>query len=429
MSEPQTSGCGKPLRRAAAQGDLASIKALIFSAHQHQPFPGQHREQQVSPNDLDGALLRAAEWGQLEAVRLLCSAGASCLRARDRRGNSVLHVAARAVNPSSCDAASSSSNVELLRLLLELGAEVAAINALGQNALHCWAELALEDLPGAELLLLSGTGGDRQRLQLLQHVDEDLNAPLHVALGTAKPNLAELFIRHGADVNAENSGGIVPLYLAVAAHDIASVKLLISRGAHIKGGKGSMALLIACAANHAEMIDLLLNSGVELSGFVEEVGYNAYERISEEASMRVVAKYVAKIQSRDSTLEVGEILGVIDKSPEWRSFYLDCHRELECMSAEKMYGHLSFYDALFEQPHKLVCLLRNGHFVKSFKSSAPSRLFPIYAHELEEKFGLAEKRRDCLDTMKGQLEAVFHDYLPDLALERILHYLSDEIWA
>lgn len=106
---------------------------------------------------------------------------------------------------------------EHARLYLSRGARVDARNASGETALNaaCGAARRPDEharcLRLCALLLRGGAAADAR--------DEDERSPLHKACGHARPDLALLLLRHGADPGALDYGGASPLarVLQVAA--------------------------------------------------------------------------------------------------------------------------------------------------------------------------------------------------------------------
>lgn len=107
---------------------------------------------------------------------------------------SPLHVAARSDWPGA------------VRMLLELGADVAAADAKGRTPLHYAAEGACE---GAKALrALASAGAD------VGCADADGNSPLAAAGAAGNRPAVEALLELGADKAARNAGGQTPLDLA-----------------------------------------------------------------------------------------------------------------------------------------------------------------------------------------------------------------------
>src|SRR5437867_4481083 len=132
---------------------------------------------------------------RLQEVRKALKADPSALREGGREGT-LLHVAA-ALRQS-----------DLVKVLLDAGADVTARDATGKTALHraCWGH----DPPTVERLLAAGADANGR--------DDAGRAPLHVAADSpARAATAELLLKHGADAEARDKQGLTPLETAATS--------------------------------------------------------------------------------------------------------------------------------------------------------------------------------------------------------------------
>jgi|SRR5579884_2086941 len=119
--------------------------------------------------------------------------------------------------------------------------------------------------------------GDRARVeQLLSHdrslvraFTKDGWTPLHLAAFFDQPEIAELLIARGADVNARSLNAMrnMPLHAAAAGGSNAVVSALLSRGADVNARQqGGWTALHAAAQNgNAGMVTALLDAGAEVN--------------------------------------------------------------------------------------------------------------------------------------------------------------------
>jgi ankyrin repeat protein len=145
-------------------------------------------------------------------VRLLIERGAD-IEAKDKDGQTVLHVAAR-------------GDYAITALLLEHGADVNATDVHGITPLHT-AILENNDDNIVKLLIAQGA--------VVNARDEDGYTPLHVAsLGISDNSAAiQLLLAHGAIINARAENGYTPAHLASdrAYGNAAAIQLLLAHGA------------------------------------------------------------------------------------------------------------------------------------------------------------------------------------------------------
>lgn len=205
------------------------------------------------------ALHWAAEFGELEAARLLLAAGAP-VDALDSRAQTPLDVAAAsgAVPVASLlvehgasvrrppgrwapiHSAAQQGNGPLLELLLTAGADVNAGETNRRSPLDLAAEHDRE--PAVRLLL------DRQATLTLGGTN--VTTPLHWAVAHGNSNLVAELLRRGCDARARNANGQPPLHLAHVRNDFALLEFLLRHGASIRDtdAAGSTVLHVRASA-------------------------------------------------------------------------------------------------------------------------------------------------------------------------------------
>ncbi|KAJ7049829.1 ankyrin repeat-containing domain protein [Mycena amicta] len=203
---------------------------------------GEHLS--INIGDYSNALQAASAGGHLDVVRLLLEYGAD-VNAQGR------------LNRNALQAASEGGHLNIVRLLLEHGADVNAQGGLYGNSLQAASESA---------------GGHLVRL-LLEH-GADVNAQggfygnaLQAASDGGHLDIVRLLLEHGADVNAQ--GGLCgsSLQAASASGHLDVVRLLLEHGANInmQGGHYGNALQAALAGGHLDVVRLLLEHGTDVN--------------------------------------------------------------------------------------------------------------------------------------------------------------------
>jgi ankyrin repeat protein len=91
---------------------------------------------------------------------------------------------------------------------------------------------------GETLLHYAANDAELELVELLISLGADVNArgvssgtPLHAAAGSGSVPIVEILLRNGADVNAVDGNGHVPIYRAAIAHCYAICDLLLQNGA------------------------------------------------------------------------------------------------------------------------------------------------------------------------------------------------------
>jgi ankyrin repeat protein len=213
---------------------------------------------------------------------------------------------------SSLHDTASEGNIEKMRTLIEQGADVNAKYTDDLTLLHYAAGRGNKDC--VELLLAKGAavdakGGKAHTNPALSVVTGILPAmlltpplyetPLHRAAEQGYPEVIEILLAHGADINAKNAEGETPLLLASGYlfpskteytvsgkrivkehHSEETIKLLLERGADVNIAGGKVAgismkwtpLHYAVREKNKEVTKLLLDRGANINA-PDHVGY------------------------------------------------------------------------------------------------------------------------------------------------------------
>ena len=192
----------------------------------------------VHEGELDSPLLAAVHGGYGDIVDLLLNRGDDV---NQRSGNGDTPLARAAFF----------NNVQIVHILLQHGA-----NSAGTN-LHWAAANGYEDV----LRLLLENGAD------VNTRDADGRNALYYALFTedSKRSIAQLLLEAGADIEQLDTDGYRLLHHAAVMSDLENMSLLLDLGASIEvmDGLGKTALHIAARRLHSEGVALLLRLGAD----------------------------------------------------------------------------------------------------------------------------------------------------------------------
>ncbi|KAI5842272.1 ankyrin repeat-containing domain protein [Tricharina praecox] len=150
------------------------------------------------------------------------------------------------------------SDLDIARLLLDVGADVLAVNGALQTSLH----LALEGRHEAVAQLLIDRGADVSAKDVFN------KTPLHIALERGLEAVARLIIDRESDFSAvTDTTGRTPLQLAIAGGYEAVAQLLIDRGADvtIPDIVGTTPLHMALQKGYVTVAGLIIEQGADLS--------------------------------------------------------------------------------------------------------------------------------------------------------------------
>ena len=185
----------------------------------------------------------AAENGHLEVVRLLIEKGADAT-AEDDDKSTPLHYAAE------------NGHLEVVRLLIEKGADATAANVYKSTPLH-FGGAENGHLEVVRLLIEKGADATAE--------EGDKTTPLHYAAESGHLEVVRLLIEKGADATAENYGKKTPLHYAAENGHLEVVRLLIEKGAGATAENyGKKTPLHFGAENgHLEVVRLLIEKGAD----------------------------------------------------------------------------------------------------------------------------------------------------------------------
>jgi ankyrin repeat protein len=152
--------------------------------------------------------------------------------------------------------AAKSGNRDAVRVLLEQGASVNAVEADGTTALH-YASYR-DDLECADLLIRAGAN---------VNAANDLGAtPLWTASQNGSAAMARTLLQAGANPNLALLSGETPVMIASRSGNPDVVEQLATHGANVNvhAARGQTALMWAVAQKHPEVVEVLLAHGADV---------------------------------------------------------------------------------------------------------------------------------------------------------------------
>ncbi|KAF7328224.1 Pfs, NACHT and ankyrin domain protein [Mycena venus] len=278
---------GNALQAASGRGEIEIARLLLEHGAEVNAQGGKYGDALQAAllrvhNEMEryfriGSAEREAKQGDFEMVRLLLEHGADVNAQRGEHGNALY-------------AACWKGHIEIVHLLLQHGAEVNVKGKEDDNALYAatskghieTVRLLLEH--GAEVnaqggkygnaLQAASSEGDVDIMHLLLKHGAVMNAQggeygnaLQAASLGGDVGIVRLLLEHGAEVNAQGGKYGNALQAASLGGDVKLVRLLLEHGAEInaQGGKYSSALQAASSEWHGKIVQLLLEHGAEVN--------------------------------------------------------------------------------------------------------------------------------------------------------------------
>lgn len=190
------------------------------------------------------ALYGAAEQGHMDIVRLLLDNGAD-IHVQDKFDETPLHSAAE------------QGHTDIVRLLLDNGADIHAQTESGQTPLHGAAKEGHIDT----VQLLLDNGADI-------HVQAEYRGtPIHGAAGGGHTDIVRLLLDNGADIHVQAGMDGTPLHAAAGGGYMDIVRLLLDSGAdiHVQSEYDGTPLHSAAMSRHQEIVQLFLDMGADVN--------------------------------------------------------------------------------------------------------------------------------------------------------------------
>uniref|UniRef100_A0A023EZ51 Putative serine/threonine protein kinase n=1 Tax=Triatoma infestans TaxID=30076 RepID=A0A023EZ51_TRIIF len=215
------------LLSAIKEGDIKVFEDVLNSGHVD--------VNQTNKNGETGLHLAAA-MGQVEMARLLLMCGANVALA-DAEGDTALIHAAR------------HASISILIMLIKAGACISVQNQEGDTALHvaaAWGELEV-----IKILVENGA-----LLHIPNHIGQ---LPLHVAISRRHSNVALYLLNSGTDFDLHDSDGNAPIHLAVREGMLTVVQALCTMGSSVDtaNNQGLCPIHIAARLGHTDIVRCL----------------------------------------------------------------------------------------------------------------------------------------------------------------------------
>ena len=168
--------------------------------------------------------------------------------------------------------ASANNNVELVRLLLDIGADINLANRDGETPLYVASLFGYVKM----VRILAERGGN------INKANKNGETPLHIASQNGQVEVVKILLEKGANINKFDYSLETPLYVASEAGNEEVVRILLENGArvNIPNTVGQTPLMIAVSYGHFEIVEALLEYGANINAETNE-GYTAFDMVDD----------------------------------------------------------------------------------------------------------------------------------------------------
>ncbi|MEJ2245809.1 MAG: ankyrin repeat domain-containing protein [Acidobacteriota bacterium] len=308
------------LTEAVSSGDIDAVRRLLLAG----------ADVNIRTNEEMTPLFLASLKGHTEIVRLLLSAGANKNAKMAHDVESYLKLPgilqSEAIHDvTALHAASQNGHPEIVKLLLESGADVNA-------------EILFQDTR----LVASRTMSDRQSMSTIRKISREsvVGTSLFLASHNGNAEIVKLLLSAGAKVNAEGKNDMTALYLASLNNHIEIAGLLLSAGAKVdaKDNNGVTALYLASLRNHPEIVKLLLSAGAKVNA-KDNFGINPMHAASRDGYAEIVKLLLdagAKVDEKTNNKSTSLVLAARNGHGEIVKLLMEQYTALQIAEAQ---GH------------------------------------------------------------------------------------------
>jgi ankyrin repeat protein len=206
--------------------------------------------------------------------------------------------------------ASHRGHVDVIRLLLEHGADVNAKANYNRTSLHFASELGHIEV----MQLLLEKGAD------VNSTTADNKYPLVEASQAGQLKAVQVLVQHGADVNVHGVHGCTPLHRASWTGRLEVIRFLLEHGADVDARDNDRRTTLHHASSHGqlEIVRLLLEHGADINAHGKKMDTPLHRAtaVGELEVARCLLHHGAKVDARDSdgrtTLDLAFLHGQLE---------------------------------------------------------------------------------------------------------------------
>ncbi|KAJ8675205.1 hypothetical protein QAD02_010991 [Eretmocerus hayati] len=399
---------------------------------------------------LKSALQISVEKCNYKMSKLLIQNSATVNCMMDEEG-SLLHIA---INSSSAG----DLRIDLLKLLLENGADINSCDAAQSTPLHlvlqdkdeCCADFLIgqnssvdcrnkkNETPlriairnkmenSVRFLLAKGANPNVTEVELESGVIDCRKSLMYDAVCSGNFTIVQLLSEYGADFSSKHD--VVGYYLCISVtfNNVAMVQFFLSKGADInfeKKGKTPLSCALGITKDVPEdTVQFLIDNGAKV---IEGSPLSEFRGHCERNALCVI-RHLALLSYQDIYIGMAN-LSALEKIPRHQKYYLSCINELRLMSTHYISCfNVTLYDILKDRKHEFDEFFQYDLTVKLIKSDKIASKYPKYCWNLWYKLTQLKKRSESMDKGKRFFSSVWiGTKIPDGIVTVICEYLSND---
>lgn len=227
--------------------------------------------------------------------------------------------------------------------------------------------------------------------------------------------------------------------------DLKIVELLLKSGAkisQISPSNGVTALHIVCTRDRSysilekeeictQCLRIMLKYGADLNVLDHRGATPLQGNLEVNGSIKIrkkLIKELAKLKFENRYI-CQENLKCLQQNEKDLKYFKNCLNELQKMKDTHVQNGLTLYDILTMENrfNKLISLAKNRNLVESYEIFKIRCLFPYFIEDLDYIVEKPLKIRSILQLEEKKLYPIFKDYLPELVIEKIVHFSTEEL--
>lgn len=289
-------------------------------------------------------------------------------------------------NQTALHCAIETGNIDIVRLLLNSGADPNLQDDLNFSPLH--KACIRNNTEIVKLLLDYGVNVNIQNIWY--------NTPLHYAARFGLPNIVKLLLNHGAIVDSQSSSGHTPLYDVIAygrggSSCMQVIKLLLNTGADVNLADAYNYTPLHCAVirHNLSFVTMLLNAGADVNA-ENDSSHTPFSKACtifyhDDEIIKLLVADIIRVEYCNPDINTRGFIenqGMIDRSQHLTNLRDKCRQELQEMKDIKVGSNgATLFEILFLEKNlnTLARCASNFELIASIKEK-----FDIYASFIEQ---------------------------------------------